>query len=122
MVRHANEVRGRISLTGQYASVDEGLTARENLVLLGRLHGHSGAGAATRADELLDAFCLTDAADRLVKTYSGGMRRRLDIAAGLIVTPELLFLDEPTTGLDPRGRTGLGASSGPSSPTAPRFC
>ncbi|HEX8006999.1 MAG TPA: ATP-binding cassette domain-containing protein, partial [Trebonia sp.] len=107
VVRHAAAVRDRISLTGQYASLDDGLTARENLVLLGRLHGHSRADAASRAAELLDAFSLTEAAGRLVRTYSGGMRRRLDIAAGLIVTPDLLFLDEPTTGLDPRGRSDV---------------
>ncbi|GAA3396684.1 ATP-binding cassette domain-containing protein [Cryptosporangium minutisporangium] len=104
VVRDAAAVRDRISLTGQYTSLDEGLTGRENLVLLGRLHGHAGAAAASRADELLGAFSLLDAADRLVSTYSGGMRRRLDISAGLIVTPDLLFLDEPTTGLDPRSR------------------
>jgi ABC-2 type transport system ATP-binding protein len=104
VVSDARAVRDRISVTGQYASLDEGLTARENLVLLGRLHGHSRTGARTRAAELLDAFSLTETADRQVKTYSGGMRRRLDIAAGLIVLPDLLFLDEPTTGLDPRSR------------------
>jgi ABC-2 type transport system ATP-binding protein len=107
VVRHAAAVRDRISLTGQYASLDDGLTARENLVLLGRLHGHTSADAANRAGELLDAFGLTEAADRLVRTYSGGMRRRLDISAGLIVTPDLLFLDEPTTGLDPLSRNDV---------------
>jgi len=109
VVRQAAAVRDRISLTGQYASLDDGLTARENLVLLSRLHGHSRAAAAARADELLAAFALTEAADRLVRTYSGGMRRRLDIAAGLIVIPDLLFLDEPTTGLDPRSRNDVWA-------------
>ncbi|MEU9506550.1 ATP-binding cassette domain-containing protein [Micromonospora sp. NPDC048170] len=107
VVRDAAAVRDRISLTGQYASLDEGLTARENLVLLGRLHGHPPADAASRAEELLAAFALTEAADRLVRTHSGGMRRRLDIAAGLVVTPDLLFLDEPTTGLDPRSRSDV---------------
>jgi ABC-2 type transport system ATP-binding protein len=107
VVRQAAAIRDRISVTGQYASLDDGLTGRENLVLLGRLHGHSRAAAAGRAEELLVAFALTESADRLVKTYSGGMRRRLDIAAGLIVTPDLLFLDEPTTGLDPRGRNDV---------------
>ncbi|SNS94947.1 ABC-2 type transport system ATP-binding protein [Asanoa hainanensis] len=98
-------VRGRISLTGQYASVDETLTGRENLTLLGRLHKLTRAATATRADELLAAFDLADDGDRLVRTYSGGMRRRLDLAAGLVVRPDLLFLDEPTTGLDPRSRS-----------------
>ncbi|WP_426513532.1 ATP-binding cassette domain-containing protein [Dactylosporangium sp. McL0621] len=107
VVRQAAAVRERISLTGQYASLDDGLTARENLVLLSRLHGHSSAAAATRAEELLAGFALTEPADRLVRTYSGGMRRRLDVAAGLIVTPDLLFLDEPTTGLDPRNRNEI---------------
>jgi daunorubicin/doxorubicin transport system ATP-binding protein len=93
-----------VSLTGQMASVDEDLTGRENLILLGRLLGLRRAGAKERATELLEAFDLAEAAGRLVKHYSGGMRRRLDIAASLVVTPELLFLDEPTTGLDPRSR------------------
>lgn len=98
------EIRRRISLTGQIASVDEELTGRENLRLLGKLLGLGGSGAADRADQLLEGFGLSGAAGKLVKNYSGGMRRRLDIAASIVVTPELLFLDEPTTGLDPRSR------------------
>jgi ABC-2 type transport system ATP-binding protein len=97
-------VRASVSLTGQFASVDEELSGRENLVLIGRLVGLPRADAAERAAELLEAFGLTDAGDKLVKDYSGGMRRRLDIAASIVVTPHLLFLDEPTTGLDPRSR------------------
>src|SRR5687768_17099936 len=97
-------VRGLVSLTGQLASVDEDLTGRENLILLGRLLGLSRAGARARADQLLEAFGIAEAAGRLVKHYSGGMRRRLDIAASIVVTPRLMFLDEPTTGLDPRSR------------------
>jgi ABC-2 type transport system ATP-binding protein len=104
VVTEADAVRGAVSLTGQFASVDEELTGRENLVLLGRLLGFGRRPARERAGELLDAFGLADAADRLVREYSGGMRRRLDIAASIVVTPELLFLDEPTTGLDPRSR------------------
>src|SRR3712207_790216 len=104
VVEEADVVRGLVSLTGQLASVDEDLTGRENLVLLGRLLGFRGAAAKARATELLAAFGLEDAATRQVKNYSGGMRRRLDIAASIVVTPELLFLDEPTTGLDPRSR------------------
>ncbi|NHT18553.1 ATP-binding cassette domain-containing protein [Cellulomonas sp. IC4_254] len=104
VVRDADEVRSRVALTGQFASVDEDLTGRENLVLVSRLYGFSRAGARARADELLDAFGLSDAADRQVKKFSGGMRRRIDIAASIVVTPELIFLDEPTTGLDPRSR------------------
>jgi ABC-2 type transport system ATP-binding protein len=104
VVREAEAVRSRVSLTGQFASVDEDLTGRENLVLLAQLWGHSPAQARTRASELLDAFGLAEAADRQVKTYSGGMGRRLDIAASIIITPDLLFLDEPTAGLDPRSR------------------
>lgn len=100
----AAEVRQRISLTGQFASVDEDLTGRENLRLLARLLGFHGRSGKARAQQLLDAFDLSDAADKQVKEYSGGMRRRLDIASSLIVPPELLFLDEPTTGLDPRSR------------------
>jgi ABC-2 type transport system ATP-binding protein len=104
IVREADAVRSRIALTGQYAAVDDDLTGQENLALLARLWGHRRADAKRRAAELLDAFGLTEAADRLVNTYSGGMRRRLDIAASIVVTPELLFLDEPTTGLDPLSR------------------
>jgi ABC-2 type transport system ATP-binding protein len=100
----ADAVRSRVSLTGQFASVDADLTGRENLVLLARLLGHSRATAKARAAELLTAFGLKDAADRLVKSYSGGMRRRLDVAASIVVTPALLFLDEPTAGLDPHSR------------------
>jgi ABC-2 type transport system ATP-binding protein len=104
VVNDANEVRRRVSLTGQFASVDEDLTGAENLRLIGRLFGYTGARATRRADELLAAFGLTDARDKQVKKFSGGMRRRIDIAASIVVTPELLFLDEPTTGLDPRSR------------------
>jgi ABC-2 type transport system ATP-binding protein len=104
VVRDADTVRSRVSLTGQFASVDEDLTGIENLVLLGRLLGYSRKQARARADELLAAFDLADAGGRQAKTYSGGMRRRLDIAASIVVTPDLLFLDEPTTGLDPRSR------------------
>jgi ABC-2 type transport system ATP-binding protein len=104
IVREADAVRSRVGLTGQFASVDEDLTGHENLVLLARLLGYSWARARARAGELLDAFGLAEAAARQVKTYSGGMRRRLDIAASIVVTPDLLFLDEPTTGLDPRSR------------------
>jgi ABC-2 type transport system ATP-binding protein len=104
VVRDADAVRRAISLTGQFASVDEDLTGEENLILLARLRGLTNKWAKARAGELLEAFGLVLAAGRLVKGYSGGMRRRLDIAASVIVTPELLFLDEPTTGLDPRSR------------------
>jgi ABC-2 type transport system ATP-binding protein len=104
VVCEADAVRSRVSLTGQFASVDEDLTGLENLVLIARLLGHSRAQSKTRARELLDAFGLTDAASRQVKKYSGGMRRRLDIAASIVVTPDLMFLDEPTAGLDPRSR------------------
>jgi ABC-2 type transport system ATP-binding protein len=104
IVTEADTVRSRVSLTGQFASVDEDLTGMENLLLLARLLGHSRASGRERAAALLAAFGLADAAGRQVKTYSGGMRRRIDIAAGIVVTPDLMFLDEPTTGLDPRSR------------------
>jgi ABC-2 type transport system ATP-binding protein len=104
VVHDAAAVRARISLTGQFASVDEELNGRENLQLLGWLLGLGKRRAATRADELLAAFGLGDAAEQLVRDYSGGMRRRLDIAASIVITPDLLILDEPTTGLDPRSR------------------
>jgi ABC-2 type transport system ATP-binding protein len=104
VVAEADAVRRRVSLTGQYAAVDLDLTGRENLVLLARLLGFSPRQAMTRAGDLLDAFALAEAADRLARTYSGGMRRRLDITASLVVTPQLLVLDEPTTGLDPHSR------------------
>ena len=100
-------VRSRIGLTGQSAAVDENLTGRENLVLVARLCGFAKTDARSRARELLDRFDLSDAGDRQAKTYSGGMRRRLDLAAALIDEPEVLFLDEPTTGLDPRSRNDL---------------
>jgi len=104
VVTEADEVRSRISLTGQSTSVDEELTGLENLILVGRLLGYRHADAKARATELVQAFDLTEAANRLLKTYSGGERRRIDIAASIVVTPDLLFLDEPTTGLDPRSR------------------
>jgi ABC-2 type transport system ATP-binding protein len=101
------EVRRRISLVGQHVALDELQTGAENLDMLGRLRGLGGRGARARRDELLAQFDLADAADRRVATYSGGMRRRLDLAAGLIGRPEVIFLDEPTTGLDPRSRQTL---------------
>ncbi|MEV1074673.1 ATP-binding cassette domain-containing protein [Micromonospora parva] len=104
VVTEADKVRSRVSLTGQYASVDEDLTGTENLVLLARLLGLRKPAARERAAALLAAFGLTEASDRQVKKYSGGMRRRIDIAASILNTPHLLFLDEPTTGLDPRSR------------------
>ncbi|MGI5525709.1 ATP-binding cassette domain-containing protein [Micromonospora sp. CA-259024] len=104
VVTEADKVRSRVSLTGQYASVDEDLTGTENLVLLARLLGLPKPAARERAAALLAAFGLTEASDRQVKKYSGGMRRRIDIAASILNTPDLLFLDEPTTGLDPRSR------------------
>ena len=110
VVREPDEVRRRIGFTGQHAALDEGITGRQNLYLLGRLHHIGDRGARRRADELLEQFALTDAADRLVRTYSGGMRRRLDLIASLITRPEVLFLDEPTTGLDPHSRNEIWAT------------
>jgi ABC-2 type transport system ATP-binding protein len=107
LVAAPHKVRASIAMTGQFASLDEDLTGRENLLLLARLWGFRGRKAKSRADELLAAFELADAANKQVKAYSGGMRRRLDIAASLIVTPGVLFLDEPTTGLDPNARQGV---------------
>ncbi|GAA0370803.1 daunorubicin resistance protein DrrA family ABC transporter ATP-binding protein [Microbispora corallina] len=107
VVKQAHQVRSLIGLTGQYAAVDETLTGVENLVMIGRLLDMPRADARRRAAELLDRFGLTDAGGRAAKTYSGGMRRRLDLAASLVGRPQVLFLDEPTTGLDPRSRTEL---------------
>ncbi len=107
VVDDADAVRATIGLTGQYAAVDEYLTGLENLEMVGRLYRLSRREARARAGELLERFDLTEAADRPAKTYSGGMRRRLDIAASLIARPRILFLDEPTTGLDPRSRLGM---------------
>jgi ABC-2 type transport system ATP-binding protein len=107
VVKDATLLRARIGLAGQYAAIDENLTGFENLEMVGRLYHLSGAGAKARARDLLASFELTDAGDRLAKTYSGGMRRRLDLAAALVARPPVLFLDEPTTGLDPRSRLGM---------------
>ncbi|MBZ4321272.1 ATP-binding cassette domain-containing protein [Streptomyces huiliensis] len=104
VVEDAEGVRARVALTGQFASLDDDLTGAENLVLLGKLLGYGGRGARQRAAALLEGFGLSEAGGRQVKGYSGGMRRRLDIAASLVSRPDLLFLDEPTTGLDPRSR------------------
>jgi ABC-2 type transport system ATP-binding protein len=107
VVTQADALRSQIGLTGQYAAVDEYLTGRENLEMVGRLYHLSPRDAKRRAEELLERFDLTDAAGRIAKTYSGGMRRRLDLAAGLVLAPPVLFLDEPTTGLDPRSRLAM---------------
>jgi ABC-2 type transport system ATP-binding protein len=107
IARDDARIRRAIGLSGQYAAVDENLTGRENLYLFGRLYQLPAAEARKRADELLEQFDLTDAADRTAKTYSGGMRRRLDLGSALIGRPRLLFMDEPTTGLDPRSRLGM---------------
>jgi ABC-2 type transport system ATP-binding protein len=107
VLAHPNQVRQVIGLSGQFAAVDEYLTGFENLEMIGRLYQLGKATARVRARELLERFDLADAADRTVKTYSGGMRRRLDLAGALITTPPVIFLDEPTTGLDPRSRLGM---------------
>jgi ABC-2 type transport system ATP-binding protein len=107
VVRDAAALRAQIGLAGQYAAVDENLTGRENLVMVGRLYHLGRKQSHERADELLETFDLTDAAHRPVRTYSGGMRRRLDLAAALVARPTVIFLDEPTTGLDPRSRLSL---------------
>ncbi len=107
VVTDATALRAHIGLAGQYAAVDENLTGFENLEMVGRLYHLGGRPAKERSRELLERFSLTDAADRLAKTYSGGMRRRLDLAAALVARPPVLFLDEPTTGLDPRSRLQL---------------
>jgi ABC-2 type transport system ATP-binding protein len=109
VVRDAACVRGLIGLAGQHAAVDEKLSGRDNLRMFGRLYHLPGRLARQRADELLDQFSLAEAADRVVKGYSGGMRRKLDLAASLIVAPPVLFMDEPTTGLDPRSRADIWA-------------
>jgi ABC-2 type transport system ATP-binding protein len=107
VLREPQAVRRLIGLSGQYAAVDENLTGRENLWMFGRLYGLSSPEARSRADDLLERFALQDAAERVAKTYSGGMRRRLDLASALIGRPRVLFLDEPTTGLDPRSRLAM---------------
>ena len=107
VIKNPDEVRKIIGLSGQYAAVDETLTGWDNLIMFGRLYHLSAKQAKIRTDELLAQFSLTDAAKRPIRTYSGGMRRRLDLAASLIIRPKVLFLDEPTTGLDPRGRQDM---------------
>src|SRR6478672_12241426 len=101
VLKHPDAVRRRVGLSGQFAAVDEYLTGRENLQMVGQLYQMRAKAAKVRADELLEQFNLTDAADRTAKTYSGGMRRRLDLASSMLTQPRVLFLDEPTTGLDP---------------------
>jgi len=125
VVRDAERIRQSIGLTGQYASIDEDLTGRQNLELFGTLLDLGRSGARRRAAELLEWFDLTEAAGRMAKTYSGGMRRRLDLAASLVGSPEVIFLDEPTTGLDPAEREDMwGGSPRPASrsPSSPCTC
>ena len=107
VLKHPDAVRRSVGLSGQFAAVDEYLTGRENLQMVGQLYQMKAKAAKARADELLEQFHLADAADRTAKTYSGGMRRRLDLAAALVVSPPVMFMDEPTTGLDPRNRQQL---------------
>ncbi|MEV7342818.1 ATP-binding cassette domain-containing protein [Streptomyces sp. NPDC093544] len=107
VLKNPDAVRRRVGLSGQFAAVDEYLTGRENLQMVGQLYQMKAKAAKVRAEELLEQFNLTDAADRTAKTYSGGMRRRLDLAAALVVSPPVMFMDEPTTGLDPRNRQQL---------------
>jgi len=122
VVTESARVRELLALTGQFAAVDELLTGRENLQMFGRLFGLSRAQAARRASELLDRFELVDAADRTAKTYSGVMRRRLDLASSLLTQPRVLFLDEPTTGLDPRSRNEIWRSSATCAARGRRSC
>ena len=122
VVKEAEAVRRIIGLAGQYAAVDENLTGRENIRMVGRLSHMSWKESRARATTLLKDFGLSDAGDRVLKTYSGGMRRRLDLAAALVARPPVLFLDEPTTGLDPRAGRTSGASSRTWSPVAPPCC
>jgi ABC-2 type transport system ATP-binding protein len=110
VVADAAELRSRIGLAGQYAAIDDNLTGVENLVMVGRLYGEKRRAARARAMDLLERFHLSDAGDRTAKTFSGGMRRRLDLAAAIVAQPPVLFLDEPTTGLDPRSRLDLWAT------------
>ncbi|WP_217560489.1 ATP-binding cassette domain-containing protein [Paenibacillus sp. GbtcB18] len=107
VVEHAKEVRKKISLTGQFAALDEGLTGMQNIIMIARLHGYTSKEARAIAEQLIQSFALSDAKDCMVRNYSGGMRRRLDIAAGIVTQPEIIFLDEPTTGLDPQSRMGV---------------
>jgi ABC-2 type transport system ATP-binding protein len=107
VVKHAKEVRKKISLTGQFAALDEGLSGLQNLILIARLYGFSPKEARSIAEQLIHSFGLSDAKDRMIQNYSGGMRRRLDIAASMVTQPEIIFLDEPTTGLDPQSRMGV---------------